>query len=160
MGDGFGAQGVWSEMTDSGTALNDLAIQINETSTSHGFWPEEGRNMGEMLMLAVSELAEALEEHRSGRPAVWYQPANGLTGAELDEHHAIRYINGPELGLNEINHIVAEGFLKPEGIAVELADCIIRCLDTLQSLGVDIDQVVKNKMAYNRTRPHKHGRKY
>lgn len=49
---------------------------------------------------------------------------------------------------------------KPEGVAVELADCIIRCLDTMHSLGVDIDAVVEQKMAYNNSRPYKHGKSY
>lgn len=46
--------------------LNALAEAINKTSTEHGFWPEEGRNFGEMIALAHSELSEALEEHRAG----------------------------------------------------------------------------------------------
>lgn len=141
--------------------LNTLAERINKTSTAHGFWPTDRddalsaferivrqtnglpgatardavlvhryikaqsvRNMGEMLMLAVSELAEGLEEHRHGRPV----------------------------------HYIDNG--KPEGLAVELADCIIRCLDTMHSLGVDIDAIVEEKMAYNDTRPYKHGRKF
>jgi NTP pyrophosphatase (non-canonical NTP hydrolase) len=49
---------------------------------------------------------------------------------------------------------------KPEGVAVELADCIIRCLDTLYSLRIDIDEVVAEKIAFNRSRPHKHGKGY
>lgn len=105
--------------------LGRLAQEIHDTADSHGFWPAEGRNFGEMLMLATSELAEALEEHRSGNPPVWYTP------------------NG-----------------KPEGTAVELADCVIRCLDTMHSLGVDIDRVIAEKMTYNAGRPFKHGRAY
>jgi NTP pyrophosphatase (non-canonical NTP hydrolase) len=106
--------------------LNALAQQIHDTADAHGFWPDEGRNFGEMLMLATSELAEALEEHRDGKPPVYHDTATG----------------------------------KPEGTAVELADCVIRCLDTLHSLGVDIDAVVAEKMAYNASRPYKHGRGY
>ena len=47
-----------------------------------------------------------------------------------------------------------------EGVAVELADCLIRILDTMHSLDVDIDGVVARKMAYNASRPHKHGKAY
>ena len=56
---------------------------------------------------------------------------------------------------------------KPEGTMVELADVIIRCLDTMSDLaaregeGPDmIDRVVLAKMDFNESRPHKHGRKY
>ena len=52
--------------------LNELAQQINDNARAKGFWDAD-RNMGEMLMLAVSELAEALEEHRAGMPAEYFQ---------------------------------------------------------------------------------------
>ena len=49
---------------------------------------------------------------------------------------------------------------KPEGTAVEIIDCIIRCLDMLDSLDVDIDAITEIKMQYNENRPYKHGREY
>lgn len=49
---------------------------------------------------------------------------------------------------------------KPEGVAVELIDAMIRILDILGSLDVDIDEVFALKAAYNNTRPYKHGRNY
>lgn len=52
-----------------------------------------------------------------------------------------------------------EGPNKPEGLAVEMVDCIIRILDTLHSRGVDIDRVMEHKMGYNDSRPYKHGGK-
>ena len=47
---------------------------------------------------------------------------------------------------------------KPEGIAVEMADAIIRILDWCASEGVDIDSLVREKMEFNMTRPYKHGK--
>ncbi len=47
---------------------------------------------------------------------------------------------------------------KPEGMVVELADCIIRIADTCGALGLDLEQAIVEKMAYNQTRSHKHGR--
>ena len=41
----------------------------------------------------------------------------------------------------------------------ELADIIIRALDTAQELGVDIHKAITVKMEYNRTRPYRHGNK-
>lgn len=46
---------------------------------------------------------------------------------------------------------------KPEGVAVELVDVIIRVLDILYWSEVDIDSVMRAKMEYNKTRPYKHG---
>lgn len=47
---------------------------------------------------------------------------------------------------------------KPEGFPIELADAIIRLLDVGYSLGIDLDTVVSEKIAFNKTRPPKHGR--
>ena len=48
---------------------------------------------------------------------------------------------------------------KPDGIAVEMCDCIIRILDYLVHEDVDIDWVLAVKHGYNTTRPYKHGGK-
>lgn len=48
---------------------------------------------------------------------------------------------------------------KPEGIAVELIDCVIRILDTLEYLGADFGEVLEAKMRYNEHRPYRHGGK-
>ena len=105
--------------------LNELAQQINDNARAKGFWDAD-RNMGEMLMLAVSELAEALEEHRAGKPAEY----------------------------------VCTGACKPEGVAVELADAVIRIADLCGHLGIDLEEVIEIKMAYNEGRPYKHGKKF
>ena len=48
---------------------------------------------------------------------------------------------------------------KPDGVATELCDCIIRIVDYLASEGIDIDYVLKKKHEYNKTRPYRHGGK-
>ena len=141
------------------TTLKDLALDIHVNAQEKGFWDHD-RNMGEMLMLMTSELAEALEEHRDGNPNVYYQctnPSCEYFDKKLEkdfgkhvEYYGDRGPDGP----------ICSGSLKPEGVAVELADCLIRILDTIQSLGVDVDEIVKIKMAYNATRAHKHGKAY
>lgn len=40
----------------------------------------------------------------------------------------------------------------------ELADIIIRALDTAAELGIDLDRAMRVKLAYNLTRPFKHGK--
>ena len=49
---------------------------------------------------------------------------------------------------------------KPEGVAVEMADCLIRILDWFGRVGIDPEIVVEEKVAYNRGRPYKHGKRY
>lgn len=46
------------------------------------------------------------------------------------------------------------------GVAVELADAIIRILDLAHSFGLNIGQAVVDKHNYNRDRPYKHGKKF
>jgi NTP pyrophosphatase (non-canonical NTP hydrolase) len=48
---------------------------------------------------------------------------------------------------------------KPEGFGVELADTIIRILDTCARYKIPIGALVEQKMEYNRSRPYKHGNK-
>lgn len=48
---------------------------------------------------------------------------------------------------------------KPEGFYVELADCVIRIMDTFEEAGVSIGDVIRLKATYNKTRPYRHGGK-
>lgn len=48
---------------------------------------------------------------------------------------------------------------KPEGIAVELIDIIIRVLDYLGKEKIDVDKILREKHEYNKTRSYKHGNK-
>lgn len=47
---------------------------------------------------------------------------------------------------------------KPEGIGVELADCVIRILHYCANFNIDLDELIIAKMAFNHTRPHRHGK--
>ena len=46
-----------------GRSLNELASICHSIAKEKGFWDQE-RNIGEALMLIVTELAEAMEAHR------------------------------------------------------------------------------------------------
>lgn len=49
---------------------------------------------------------------------------------------------------------------KPEGIATEMMDCVIRIFDWFGSVGIDAEDVLKMKHRYNEGRPYKHGKRY
>lgn len=116
--------------------FNDLAKEIHQNAVEHGWW-DEPRTFGEIVALCHSELSEALEEYRSGKPMAYFVERNGFTVAEMRERRGE----------------------KPEGIAVEMADCIIRILDWAGKEGLDMDNIILEKMDYNRTRPYRHGGK-
>lgn len=48
---------------------------------------------------------------------------------------------------------------KPEGIGIELADAIVRICDVAEMYQIDLAAALQEKMAYNETRPYRHGEK-
>jgi len=48
---------------------------------------------------------------------------------------------------------------KPEGVVVELADCVIRIFDFCGQHNLNLTEAMMAKIAYNKTRPYRHGGK-
>jgi len=48
---------------------------------------------------------------------------------------------------------------KPEGFIFEIADTIIRLLDMCAFLNLDVEEALRLKTEYNKTRPYRHGGK-
>jgi NTP pyrophosphatase (non-canonical NTP hydrolase) len=123
--------------------MNELRDKIYQNAVSKGFWDKE-RNMGEALMLVVTELAEALEVHRAS--------------GQLKE-----FTEGQKLSLEKMSD---EQFPETFSIMVkdsfhdEMADVLIRVLDLCGGYNIDIDWHIKMKMRYNATRARLHGKKY
>ena len=101
-------------------SMKELAKVIHQNAVEHGWWEDE-RSDAEVRALIHSEWSEALEEARAGRPMEWYEcRANGTPCKEED----------CDCWFDEVcdEHQLAK---KPEGIAVELIDGVIRILDLL-----------------------------
>ncbi|MCU0651483.1 MAG: hypothetical protein MUC39_00870 [Candidatus Omnitrophica bacterium] len=49
---------------------------------------------------------------------------------------------------------------KQEDIAEELADCCIRIFDYCGARKIDLEAALVKKIAYNKTRPYRHGKKF
>lgn len=128
--------------------LNELAKEIHENAKAHGWW-DDNRTFPEIVALDHSELSQALEEYRNARPMVYC--ANLDCGILQNR------------GTTEDTCCNVCGFMagkaKPEGIAVEMADCMIRVLDWFGKEGLDADAILRAKMEYNKTRPYTHGGK-
>ena len=130
--------------------INQLAKEVHENAVAHGWW-ETPPSIPEALCLIHSELSEALEEYREGKPLIYGTCA---LAAEDCEYSGVC----DRVGLpGEDGEI--EGPCKPEGIAVELADVILRTLALMAHLGVAVDAVVMAKHHYNLGREYKHGGK-
>ncbi len=115
--------------------INEFARAAHNNAVAHGWWEEEKKG-AEVIALCHAELSEALEEMRDGKPLI--------------------YVNHE--GNVETNPIYFTKE-KPEGVAVEMCDCIIRILDYLAYKGVDVEKVLELKQRYNESRPYKHGGK-
>ncbi len=174
--------------------LNKWAAEIHEIARAKGWW-DEPRTSDDIIALCHSELSEALECYRDG---------NGVAFVWLEKDGVVSTVclgTPPDL----------DGW-KPEGVPIELADCVIRVMDYaahegwvllddalagdfaltslicrshsllskvlrfraqgyfaslciaeiahyLDSIGHDLETLVKLKCDYNRTRPHRHGGK-
>ena len=135
--------------------LREIAKKAHEISVAHGWYdaiktdtvpvsvgPQSNvlqikemldtlaRTVPEKLMLIACEAAEAMEEYRIMR----FPSDLSLLPDLLPKQ-------------------------KPEGMASELADIIIRVCDLAEFLGIDIEAAVIQKQTYNETRPYRHGGK-
>ena len=130
--------------------INELAKEVHENAVAHGWW-EKPPTLPEALCLIHAELSEALEEYREGNPLIYGTCA--LAAEDCKFSGVCNRVGRPGEGEG------IDGPCKPEGIAVELADVILRTLDLMAALGVDVDAVVMAKHKYNLGREYRHGGK-
>lgn len=115
--------------------LEGLIDACHQTSLNHGWY--EGTTLpltcadtiGMKLALIHSEASEALEDVRDGHMAEEFKEQDDDT-------------------------------VKPVGFPSELADVVIRVFDLARACDVkDFAGAIQRKMAFNRTRPYRHGNK-
>lgn len=134
--------------------LQALAYKQSADKGFHDDEPTEGRALqslnAERIALMHSELSEALEELRVGRWEVneTYYKLPGIS----TEYGSLRAAKSTHHGSN-VNP-------KPEGVPSELADVVIRVLDFCGANDIDLESMITEKLAYNATRAHKHGKKF
>ena len=97
--------------------LTKFAKEVHQNAVEHGWWEPEP-SFSQVIALCHSELSEALEEYRAGRPMVWY--ACGVDKAVCVGAKCEYYGSDGECDYKKD---------KPEGIAVEMVDCSLRILD-------------------------------
>lgn len=116
--------------------INDMVKKVHEMAKSKG-WYDRPRPPLEAHMLMVSEIAEATEEARKDRPAVYVKREENFfqSVAEFLPHE------------------------KPEGEAVELVDAVIRIADYFGFRGWDLEKILEAKINFNEQRSFRHGGK-
>lgn len=116
------------------SAINDLADEISQTAEQKGFWDYE--DVGDLgliplkIALIHDEASEALQVHRK----------------DYDD------------GDIDSNSTMTE--MQEEDFAGEVADIIIRALDLGGYFDWNMGDIILNKMEHNRSRPHRHGKRY
>jgi NTP pyrophosphatase (non-canonical NTP hydrolase) len=132
--------------------MKNLISQAHEMAKSKGFWEGE-RNKSELLMLIVSELAEALEALRKDDYAdqdVVESLSHDLELDRTDEEFLFKAINWK----TSFEQGVKSSFED------EIADVAIRLFDLCGGLGVDLEKHIEMKMKYNSMRGYKHGKAF
>lgn len=110
-------------------------------------WHDEERTFGDDIALLHSEVSEMLEEFRAhGTGRLYEEPmvtADGVTTKHLYKAGEQDY---------------PEGY-KPIGVPSEAADVFVRLLDTCERHGINLAAEFTAKIAYNASRPYRHGNK-
>lgn len=121
--------------------LNELSKEIHKNAENKGFW--ESENIAEKMMLVVTEIAEAVEAHRS----------NNFCSLNEGEYRELSYSN--------IDYFCVdfEIYVK-DTFQDEIADTIIRLLDICGFMNINIEKHIEMKMLYNKSREFKHGKEY
>ena len=123
--------------------ISEIVASAHENAVNHGFW-EPGPDFGTAIALIHSELSEALEEMRAGNKI---RPGNSTP---------MVYYSGDGYVATKPTKCCK----KPEGVAIELADAVIRIADLCGHMGIDLESAIVLKMKYNEGRPFKHGKMF
>lgn len=137
------------------TTLNTLGNTIYGFNKAKGFWDapveiaklEEAFNnvetsLSESQATALNSVIEKFSRRNVGELLM-------LKASELGEAMEADRKNMMD---NHLPHL--------KGFDTEVADCLIRIMDASGGLNLNIGDVVIEKLAYNLSRPHKHGKNY
>jgi NTP pyrophosphatase (non-canonical NTP hydrolase) len=132
--------------------MKNLIAQAHGTAKEKGFWDTE-RNVSEMLMLIVSEVAEAQEALRKNHyanPAVVESLAHDLELDRTDEEFLLKAL----VWKGKFEDNIKSSFQD------EIADVAIRLFDLCGGMGIDLEKHIEMKMKYNSMRGYKHGKAF
>lgn len=119
--------------------MNSLAKRIYENNAAKGFW-DKPRNVGEVFMLIITELSEALEAHRKGKFSIKIN--NGAYFWTLMDPHR-KVLDPSDPGFKAwFEELIKDGFED------EIADTYIRILDAAGGFGIQLPDVKAPDIEY------------
>lgn len=129
--------------------LNQACREIHKAAIEKGFEPQP---VPTNLMLIVSELGEACEADRKDEHA-------DFSSYDFAYKQAMEDWDGT---LHKEQTAFKEAFEASikDTFEDEIADAFMRLMDLCGALNIDIEQHIKMKAAYNKTRQSKHGKRY
>lgn len=110
--------------------------EVHPNAVEKGWWEKELPFM-DVVALMHEELSEALREYRCDRPMVWYECE--LSKCRCGDKWCRFYENS---GCRHQKR-------KPEGIAVELIDCLLRIFDWCSHCGTDIQKLCDESKSFS-----------
>lgn len=115
--------------------LNKFAQEVHENAVAHGWWGEE-YTTAVVYALIQSEIAEAFEEWRAGRPMLWHECGGNFKGMKIvcEKRRCPQDYDGKP----KEDCVLRQE--KPEGIAAELGDVALRILDAAAAWNMKIIQ--------------------
>lgn len=123
-------------------AISDYCKRVHDYAVAKGWWDGGERSFGDQVTNFHGELSEAWEEYR----------VHGLDPAKF-------LYDNPDGELALLDPETGELLPKPEGIAAEFADTLIRIFDTCAAYDIPLEEAIEKKMRYNDLRSHRHGNK-
>ena len=122
--------------------IKDLQKIVHQMAKEKGWWDDvdgKPRDIASQFVNFHAEISEAWEEVRDGKPF-----------NKIIYHESQAHGEGED---------TTERILKPCGVPIELADCVIRIMDTCEAYEIDLEEAILEKIKFNQTRPYRHGGK-
>lgn len=188
---------------DNDPSWNALAKRVHQDNVNKGFWPDEGRNFGEIIALMYSELSEAFEgwnvpdksKLMDEKVPQYYNAfveivdcairlldmlgiydsdidllnthdyISNLVDANTDKTIKVSWCMSFEHNLNVVGKYLADALEadrkgRYDDRVENLEHAFMCCLAFLEEFQQPAREIIDAKLAYNRSRPFRHGKSF